>query len=73
MSSLANSTQISNRLFRNQRYMNLLILTVFFLILTVLSISAHNHMKQGDYYTKASERISSYYESTKKLGNEKNE
>ncbi|CUM55659.1 unnamed protein product [Debaryomyces fabryi] len=74
MSPIANSTQISNRLFRNQRYMNLIILSVFLTILIITSISAHKHMKNGEYYDKASEKINSYLDSAKKFsGKEKDE
>lgn len=73
MSPIANSTQISNRLFRNQRYMNLIILSVFLTILIVTSISAHKHIKSGEYYNKATERLNAYLDSKKNSGKNKNE
>lgn len=73
MSPIANSTQISNRLFRNQRYMNLIILSVFLTILIITSISAHKHMKSGEYYSKATERLNSYLDSKKNSGKNNDE
>lgn len=73
MSPIANSTQISNRLFRNQRYMNLIIVSVFLTILIILSISAHHRMKSGEYFTKATERLNSYLDSKENSGKNNNE
>jgi len=47
--------------------MNLIILSVFLTILIITSISAHKHMKNGEYYDKASEKINSYLDSAKKF------
>ncbi|CAI5758421.1 unnamed protein product [Candida verbasci] len=60
---IANSTQISNRMFRSQRFIIMIILAFFSLMLIITALSGHhekvvNSVKQ--FSTKASDSLSQY-------------
>ncbi|CAH6722691.1 hypothetical protein CLIB1444_10S04192 [[Candida] jaroonii] len=59
------STIIANRLFRTQRFVMLIIVSCFFMMLLVLSITAHKHIKEAnfDIYDKTQSKINEYYNS----------
>lgn len=57
----ANSTVIASRLFRSQRYMVLLIVTVFVALLIITSISAHDYVNMSAI----PDKVSSVYGSVK--------
>lgn len=59
---IANSTNISARMFKTQRFVILVILSMFMLLLLITGIGAHTHMKNNpDFYNTASGKLSEYY------------
>lgn len=66
---VGNSTRISNRLFRTQRFINMIIVGGFIVLLLITSLAAHNHVKNNrpEAYQMASERISNYYNNMNQL------
>lgn len=61
-SVIANTTNISNRIFRTQRYIVSIVLAVFILLLIVTSLVAHKHIKDNhpDVYQKLGNSLESY-------------
>ncbi|KAI5953134.1 hypothetical protein KGF54_002505 [Candida jiufengensis] len=66
----ANSTQISNRIFKSQRFVILIIISCFTILLIITGISGH-HQKIVDsvsnYTTKASQHLQQYYDTNNKI------
>ncbi|KAI5959101.1 uncharacterized protein KGF55_005592 [Candida pseudojiufengensis] len=61
----ANSTQISNRIFKSQRFMILIILTIFIVLLIITGISGHHQKILNNvtkFSTKASDKLNNYYD-----------
>ncbi|KAK6455850.1 uncharacterized protein RJT20DRAFT_156054 [Scheffersomyces xylosifermentans] len=73
---IANSTQISGRLFRSQRFMIIGILSCFITILIITSIAGH-HGASKELYSKGSEmlqeKLQEYYGNTNILSGNKSD
>lgn len=61
---IANSTNISARIFRTQRFVVMAIVALFVLLLIITGSSAHETLKNPELYTKASDKLAQYYDST---------
>lgn len=61
---IANSTNISARMFRTQRFVVLMILSMFIVMLLITGFGAHSHIKKNnpEFYNKASDKFSEYYD-----------
>lgn len=60
-SVIANTTNISNKIFRTQRYIVSIVLAVFILLLIVTSLVAHKHIKENpDVYQKLGNTLETY-------------
>ncbi|KAG2736580.1 hypothetical protein G9P44_000670 [Scheffersomyces stipitis] len=62
----ANSSHISNRIFRSQRFMILLILSSFIALLIITSISGHGAALQ-EQVSSASDKLAAFYSGTDRL------
>lgn len=69
---IANSTNISNRMFRTQRFVILMILAAFVLLLIITAAGGHEQIKnKSEVYNKASEKLTLYFgEAYNKLSND---
>lgn len=73
---IANSTQISNRMFRSQRIIILSILAAFLLLLGITGFSGHHNQVMESMKTasnSASDKISEFYKGSNYKANENNE
>ncbi|RLV93850.1 hypothetical protein JA1_002233 [Spathaspora sp. JA1] len=73
---MANSTNISNRIFRSQRYVVLLILSSFIVLLVITGLAGHHekvvqHVK--NFKTKASDSLAEFYNSNHAFTSDKSE
>lgn len=60
-----NSTIIANRIFRTQRLMVLIIVSVLVTFLIITSVTAYRKTEYTEAYSKALEKVNKYYQSSK--------
>lgn len=58
---IANSTNISNRLFRTQKYVTIAVASVLVLFLVVLSISSHEQIKNHEIVKLTFGKVNGYF------------
>ncbi|EGV60395.1 hypothetical protein PSN45_001845 [Yamadazyma tenuis] len=62
---VANSTNISKKLFRTQKLITAGILAVLIVFLVILSVSSHEHLKNTELFKQTNEKLKSYYSDIK--------